>query len=123
MEGEVRALWKDMGKRVKWEDREMTMYAVNYTYSDDTAGRDEHRPAHREFLGDLATDGALVLSGPFPDADPAGALLVFQAASSEEVRELLREDPLQQQGLVEAVEVREWTPVRGRWLPHAEALG
>ncbi|MGB3827896.1 MAG: YciI family protein [Ornithinimicrobium sp.] len=94
----------------------MTTYAVRYTYSEDTAGRDEHRPAHRDFLGDLATDGALLLSGPFPEADPAGALLLLEAKNSDEVRELLREDPLQQQGLVEHVEILEWTPVRGRWL-------
>lgn len=100
----------------------MTMYAVLYTYSDDVAGRDEHRPAHREFLSDLAGDGTLLLSGPFPRTDMAGALLVLDATSSDEVHELLREDPLQQQGLVEAVDVREWTPVRGAWMPHVEAL-
>ncbi len=94
----------------------MTTYAVRYTYSDDTAGRDEHRPAHRDFLADLGADGTLLLSGPFPEADPAGALLLLEAKSAEEVRELLRDDPLQQQGLVEHVEVHEWTPVRGRWL-------
>ncbi len=100
----------------------MTMYAVLYTYSDDVAGRDEHRPAHREFLGDLAGDGTLLLSGPFPQAETAGALLVLDATSSDEVHELLRDDPLQQQGLVEAVDVREWTPVRGAWMPYVEAL-
>ncbi|MGB6022245.1 MAG: YciI family protein [Ornithinimicrobium sp.] len=94
----------------------MTTYAVRYTYSDDTAGRDEHRPAHRDFLADLGADGALLLSGPFPDADPAGALLLLEAKSGAEVRDLLREDPMQQQGLVDHVEVLEWTPVRGRWL-------
>ena len=73
----------------------MTTYAVRYTYSDDTAGRDEHRPAHRDFLGDLGADGTLLLSGPFPDAEPAGALLLLEATSADEVRELLREDPLQ----------------------------
>lgn len=94
----------------------MTMYAVLYTYSDDNDSRDEHRPAHRQFLGDLAVDGTLLLSGPFPDAEPAGALLLLNATGADEVRELLREDPLQQQGLVTSVDVREWTPVRGSWL-------
>lgn len=99
----------------------MTMYAVTYTYSDDTAGRDEHRPAHREFLGDLASDGTLLLSGPFPEAVPAGALLLLVANSADEVRELLRQDPLQEQGLVEAVDVKVWTPVRGSWLGHLDS--
>ncbi len=100
----------------------MTIYAVLYTYSDDVAGRDEHRPSHREFLSDLTGDGTLLLSGPFPSTETAGALLVLDATSSDEVHELLREDPMQQQGLVEAVDVREWTPVRGAWMPHVEAL-
>ncbi len=100
----------------------MTMYAVLYTYSDDVAGRDEHRPAHREFLSDLAGDETLLLSGPFPGADPAGALLVLDATSSDEVLELLRDDPMQAQGLVDAVDIREWTPVRGAWMSHVEAL-
>lgn len=91
------------------------MYAVLYTYSEDDASRDEHRPAHREFLADLAGDGTLLLSGPFPQARPSGALLLLNATGADEVRELLREDPFQQQGLVQSVDVREWTPVSGAW--------
>lgn len=94
----------------------MTTYAVTYTYTRDGALRDEHRPVHREFLADLAADGTLLASGPLPEADPPAALLVLDAAGPEEVRELLREDPFQQQGLVEAVQVQEWTTVVGRWL-------
>jgi len=94
----------------------MTTYLVTYTYTGDTAARDEHRPVHREFLGDLAADGTLLVAGPLIDADPAVALLVLEAAGPEEVRELLREDPFQQQGLIESVGVQEWTMVRGRWL-------
>jgi uncharacterized protein YciI len=94
----------------------MTTYAVTYTYTGDTAARDEHRPVHREFLADLSADGTLLASGPLPDADPPAALLVLTAGGPDEVRELLREDPFQQQGLVESVEIQEWATVLGRWV-------
>ncbi|RIK12185.1 MAG: hypothetical protein DCC50_13590 [Acidobacteria bacterium] len=95
----------------------MSLFAVHYTYSDDTAARDEHRPAHREFLGDLAREAVVVLSGPYasiPEA-PDAALLVLRGESAAQLVELLRDDPFQQQGLVEQVAVREWTPVLGSW--------
>lgn len=90
----------------------MSLYAVRYHYSDDTAGRDEHRPAHRDFLSGLATEGVLVASGPLAEAPPQ-ALLLLEGESAEQVRDLLREDPFAQQGLIETVEVREWDVVIG----------
>ncbi len=93
----------------------MTVYAVTYDYSDDTAARDEHRPAHRDFLGSLAEEGVLKLSGPLA-GQTQGALIIVEAGDPEAVRTLLRDDPFQQWGLVERVEVREWTPVLGCWL-------
>lgn len=94
----------------------MTLYAVRYDYSEQSAARDENRAAHRAFLGSLAAEGALKLSGPLAGA-PDGALIVLEASDEEAVRMLLLDDPFQQQGLVEHVDVREWTPVLGSWLP------
>lgn len=96
----------------------MTIFAVHYTYSDDTAARDEHRPAHREFLGDLAADGVVLISGPYASTEdaPDAAFFLVRGDSVAQVLELVREDPFQQQGLVEQVSVREWTPVLGAWL-------
>ena len=94
----------------------MPLYAVEYTYSDDASARDEHRPAHREFLGALAQEGTVRLSGPL-EGEPAAALIAIEGDSVESVRQLLGEDPFQQQGLVTAVTVRAWTPVLGDWLP------
>jgi hypothetical protein len=95
----------------------MTLYVVHYSYSDDTAARDEHRAAHREFLSGLASDGVVLISGPYAAVDGAAdaALLILRGNSAAELVELLREDPFQQQGLVEQVAVREWTPVLGAW--------
>lgn len=92
----------------------MPLYAVQYAYVDDPAV-EEHRPAHRAYLRSLADEGTLLVSGPFADEGPPGALLVLTGSSEQEVRDLLREDPFQQLGLVESVTVREWTPVAGRW--------
>lgn len=96
----------------------MSLFAVHYSYSDDTAARDEHRPAHRDFLAGLASEGVVLLSGPYAAVEeaPDAALLVLRGDSAAELVELLREDPFQQQGLVEQVAVREWTPVLGAWL-------
>lgn len=95
----------------------MSLFAVHYSYSDDTAARDEHRPAHREFLGNLAAEGVVLLSGPYAEVEGAAdaALLLLRGSSAAELVELLRQDPFQQQGLVEQVAVREWTPVLGAW--------
>lgn len=95
----------------------MSVFAVHYSYSDDTAARDEHRPAHREFLGRLAQEGVVLLSGPYAAVEeaPDAALIVCSGESAAELVELLREDPFQQQGLVEQVAVREWTPILGAW--------
>lgn len=95
----------------------MSLFAVHYSYSDDTAARDEHRPAHREFLGALAAEGVVLMSGPYASVEgaPDAALLLLRGSSAAELVELLREDPFQQQGLVDQVAVREWTPVVGAW--------
>lgn len=90
----------------------MSLYAVRYHYSDDVAGRDEHRPAHREFLSGLAQEGVVVASGPLTDG-PAEALLLLEGESAEQVRDLLSQDPFAQQGIIETVEVREWDVVIG----------
>lgn len=93
----------------------MTLFAVRYLYSDDSAGRDQHRPDHRAFLGSLAEEGTLVASGPLGQDGPAGALIIVRGEDQQRVLDLLREDPFQQQGLVEQVEAREWDIVLGAW--------
>ncbi|WP_298749913.1 YciI family protein [uncultured Serinicoccus sp.] len=95
----------------------MSLFVVHYTYSDDTAARDEHRPAHREFLGGLAQEGTALLTGPYADVEeaPDAAMLILRGDSAAELAELLREDPFQQLGLVEQVAIREWSPVLGAW--------
>lgn len=90
----------------------MSLFLVEYTYSPDkAAGRDEHRPDHRAWLGDLVERGVVKSSGPF--ADGKGALIIVDAADTETVRLLFTHDPFYRAGLVESSRITEWIPVMG----------
>ncbi|WP_447643812.1 YciI family protein [Nocardioides zeae] len=91
----------------------MSIYAVTYTYSDDTALRDAERASHREYLAGLAAEGHMVVSGPWGADEPAGALLLFRADSADDVRGLTAADPFVEVGVVVDQVVREWLPVLG----------
>lgn len=91
----------------------MPVYAVTYTYTDDTAGRDTHRPAHKDFLGALAQQGVNLCSGPFGTGEEPGALLLIRAADKTAALAATEQDPFRVRGLVSAVEARAWTPVLG----------
>ncbi|GAA4697095.1 MULTISPECIES: YciI family protein [Kocuria] len=93
----------------------MSIFAVTYSYGGPTETLNEHRPAHRAYLGELAQQGKIMGSGPFTDQGAAGALLVFSAESAEEVRAILAEDPLVIQGVVTDHSVREWSINTGTW--------
>ena len=93
----------------------MSIFAVTYSYGGPTETLNEHRPAHRAYLGGLAQQGKIMGSGPFTDQGAAGALLVFSAESAEEVRAILAEDPLVIQGVVTGHSVREWSINTGTW--------
>ncbi|MBG6180624.1 YciI family protein [Arthrobacter sp. CAN_A1] len=87
----------------------MSVFAVEYVYGPDTSDlRDEHRPAHREWLSSLVTDGRVLASGAF--ADGAGALLIFTADDELGLNDLLRQDPFALQGAIAAVKATEWKP-------------
>ncbi|MDR7300420.1 YciI family protein [Haloactinomyces albus] len=86
----------------------MGTYAVIYTYTDDAASRDEHRPEHKVFLEDQYKAGRLRVSGPFgPESDP-GALLVFEGDSVEDVAALLDQEPFYKRGLIADRDIRAW---------------
>lgn len=91
----------------------MSIYAVHYRYTDDTAAKDAHRPEHREFLNRLLGEGKLLLSGPYTDAD-GGALIILQGeGTAEETLAFLDEDPFRREGLVAERSIRPWNPVIG----------
>ncbi|RFC77199.1 YciI family protein [Streptomyces sp. AcE210] len=91
----------------------MPVYAVTYTYTDDSAARAAVHHAHREFLGMLVEQGINLVSGPFAEAEAPGALLLFRAADKESALAATQKDPFRLNGLVSDVTVREWIPVLG----------
>lgn len=86
-------------------------FAVVYTYGPPEE-QAVHRPAHREYLGELLSRGSLLVSGPYTDGTPA-ALLIFRAESAEEVEALLRQDPMHLNGVVLDWQIHAWNPVLG----------
>lgn len=92
----------------------MGTFAVTYAYAaNSSAGRDEHRPLHVEFLQEQFDGGALVKSGPFgPEEDP-GALLIIEADSKADVEALMNQDPFYRNGLVAQRSIRQWNVVFG----------
>jgi uncharacterized protein YciI len=92
----------------------MGTFAVTYAYAaNSSAGRDEHRPRHVEFLREQFDGGMLVKSGPFgPEEDP-GALLIIEADSKADVEALMDQDPFYRNGLVAQRSIRQWNVVFG----------
>lgn len=96
----------------------MSVFAVEYVFgAESEARRDEHRPAHREWLSQLVGRGNVLASGPF--ADNAGALLLFVADSEAELNDLLKQDPFAAAGVISAVKTTQWNPVVGVLAEHA----
>ncbi|WP_232547659.1 YciI family protein [Propioniciclava soli] len=93
----------------------MSLYAVTYTYVDDAAALDEIRPRHREFLGGLAAEGIILLSGPTQGDGPFDALILLRAGSADDAAAALAHDPFQQAGLVSEITVSSWNAVLGAW--------
>ncbi|WIV44983.1 YciI family protein [Glutamicibacter nicotianae] len=92
----------------------MTVFAVEYAYAENsTELRDEHRPAHREYLEGFLGEGSvrLLASGPTPVSD--GALLIFAAESQVALEDVLSNDPFQLVGAVGSATITEWNPVMG----------
>ena len=86
----------------------MPTFAVRYRYQEGSdAARTEHRPVHVDFLRRLHSDGALYMSGPLA-AEPAQALLVFEAADEGALATLLDADPFAVQGLIAERDITQW---------------
>lgn len=91
----------------------MTLHAVLYRYSTDTAALDEHRPAHKDYLRTLYEQDHIVVSGPLAEGGGPGALLILDAEDVDAVAALLDEDPFRVLGLITEREIRRWNPAFG----------
>ena len=96
----------------------MPFFATTYRYADDsTEALDATRSTHRDYLAGLVEAGSLTLSGPYVGG-AAGALLLFEVETEQDVRALVDADPFVVEGLVTEITVREWLPVLGRVSQH-----
>jgi uncharacterized protein len=84
------------------------MKVINFaSYTDGwTVGK--LRPAHREYVGRLESEGKLVAGGPFKDG--SGALFVYQVESLHEAQEIVADDPYSQGAFAEC-RLKEWETV------------
>ena len=91
----------------------MIVFAVNYTYVDDSEAVAAIRPSHREWTTAQLAAGSLLASGPLPDSN--GALLIFRAESLSELAGLMNNDPFDLAGLIDERVIQQWNPVTGPW--------
>jgi uncharacterized protein YciI len=107
----------------------MGIYAIHYTYPDDTTELMKVRPEHREWLGTLH---GLLVAGmykeghdevsegePTAEEPPNAALLVYSAESLEDVISTFDNDPYWLNGLVMRRVIRSWDPPLGAWVADA----
>ncbi|MBE1485335.1 YciI family protein [Plantactinospora soyae] len=85
------------------------MIVLELSFTDDPA-RLAARPAHRERLARLHTEGLLRAAGPW--RDDSGALLLFDTEEPM-VREILAADPYYRTAGVTVVGLRHWQPIVG----------
>jgi uncharacterized protein YciI len=86
-------------------------FAAIIEYSQDKAKIAELRPLHRQYLAGLRERGQLAASGPF--TDDSGALIIYEAATSEEAEQFLQGDPFNKNGIFLKYQLRPWNPVIG----------
>jgi len=92
----------------------MATTVVLYEYDDNTAKRDELRPAHRDFLA--SRDGLLVSGPTGPGADgTTGAVIVYDADSPAELEAWLDGDPFWTAGTISRRVVTPWMVGMGSW--------
>ena len=104
----------------------MAIFAIHYTYPDDTTEMLTIRPEHREWLTGQAgllvagmyQDGIDEVSEGEPtDQEPGNAaLIVYSGESVEEVTETFDTDPYWLGGHILRRVVRRWDPQLGPWV-------
>lgn len=69
----------------------------------------EVTPAHRQYLAELKAQGRLLSAGRF--TDQSGALIIYEAASEEELCELISADPFSRSDIFNEIAIKEWNQV------------
>lgn len=88
----------------------MARFLVLTTFTSQEA-RLAHRARHREHLNAQAAAGKLLMAGPF--GDESGGMIIFEADSEDEVREIMAADPFSTENVFATVEIKPVTIVAG----------
>jgi uncharacterized protein YciI len=77
------------------------------------------RPAHLERVGPFVERGRVLLGGAILDAagDMVGSVVLTDFATREELDGWIAEDPYVTGGVWQEVEIRDFRPAVGAWLP------
>lgn len=86
----------------------MSFFVLEYRYGDLDA-RARVRPDHLAYMQSLYEAGTVVLAGPVGDG--SGAMVVLQAGSEEEARQVLEGDPYTVAGVGVDHVLRPWNVV------------
>lgn len=73
------------------------------------------RPAHREYLTRLHSDGRLLACGPLTGESPggaSGALFIYEAGSIAAAREILAADPYEISGVFTHCQLSQWEVIK-----------
>ncbi len=86
----------------------MSKFARLLTFGPNNDLRMELRPRHRDYLARLLAEGKLYASGPW--VDESGALIVYEAATLDDARALVEQDPYGEGGIdvIAKSELNEW---------------
>ena len=92
----------------------MKYYMVLYLHTD-MVGWKKHVNAHIDYLEKLIKSGQLIMSGPIKDSKDGEkeAMLIFRVKDSDELQQLIEQDPYWYEGLVTNHTINEWDPMFG----------
>ena len=96
--------------------------AQDGTDADAKARRLEARPAHLDGIAPLADRGRVLIGGAILDeaGDMIGSIVLADFPSRSELDTWLRTDPYVTQDVWREIEVRDFRPAVGAWLPDEE---
>ncbi len=91
----------------------MARFVVELVFGQNREDRLAVRPAHREYLAELAGKNILLAAGPW--ADDSGAVLIYETADEAELRGIIEADPYTPAKVIATTTIREWLPITGVW--------
>ncbi|HET9141208.1 YciI family protein [Actinophytocola sp.] len=91
----------------------MPWFTVETHYTENRDLLDATRPAHREYLMDLAEKGKVLAGGPY--SDDLSGFAVYRVADIDELNLLLAADPYTTEEIAARRVVKEWTITLGPW--------